>query len=290
MGPNPSITHTDLLKVLLVEDNVGDARHLHLEIADTRVAKAALFPRFELTHVRTLAATIEHLQHQACDVVLLDLSLPDSSGFATFQAVQALAIDAAVIILTGSPNDHLSIETIRHGAQDYLIKGEVTGPLLARAVCYAAERRKLQVALAETQERERQHQEFSRFAKLSQTGALPISARSFGQCSLREINPDLFAELLQKYGQALDWSLEQMAYKVEHPISEEIHNLAQQLGFIGAGPRDVVDIHMTALKAKVKDTTPQRAQAYSQEGKLLAFELMGNLVSYYRIRAVGTIR
>ncbi|NJN45670.1 MAG: response regulator [Candidatus Competibacteraceae bacterium] len=290
MGQISSITHTDVLNVLLVEDNVGDARRLNLEIADIRVAKAALFPRFELAHVRTLAATIEHLQQCACDVVLLDLSLPDSSGFATFQAVQAQAIDTAVIILTGSPNDNLSIETIRHGAQDYLIKGEMTGPLLARAVCYAAERRQLQVALAETQERERQHQEFSRFAKLSQTGALPISARSFGQCSLQEINPELFAALLQKYSLVLDWSLEQVAYKVEHPISEEIHNLAQQLGFIGAGPRDVVDIHMTTLKAKVKDATPQRAQAYSQEGKLLAFELMGKLVSYYRIRAVGTIR
>ncbi|MEZ5583742.1 MAG: hypothetical protein R3F37_14205 [Candidatus Competibacteraceae bacterium] len=140
------------------------------------------------------------------------------------------------------------------------------------------------------QERERQHQEFIRFAKLSQGGAVPISARSFGQYSLQEINPVLFEELLDQYGQALEWSLEQLAYKIEHPISEEIHNLAQQLGFVGAGPRDVVDIHMTTLKAKVKDSTPQRAQAYSQEGKLLAFELMGNLVNYYRIRAVGTIR
>ncbi|MCP5419500.1 MAG: response regulator [Gammaproteobacteria bacterium] len=284
------INSSEFLPVLLVEDNLGEAHRLRLELADAATKTGALLPRFKLDHVRTLADALQHLEGQECAVVLLDLSLPDSAGLDTFYAIFRQAQQAAVVILTGNPDDTLAIDAIRCGAQDYLAKGELTGPLLARAVCYAAERQRLQIALAEAREQERQQRELHSLARFSEVGPAPVSARSFGQLSLRETNPPYFASLVQKYRQVLDWSLEQIAYKVDHPISEMLQSLAEQLGFIGAGPRDVVEIYLTALKASVQDATPQRIQAYGQEGKLIAFELMGKLVNYYRLRAVNGAR
>jgi hypothetical protein len=66
-----------------------------------------------------------------------------------------------------------------------------------------------------------------------------------------------------------------------------MHDIADRLGFLRAGPRDVVDIHITALKEKSSGATPQKNKAYAEEGRIKVLELMGLLVSYYRNRSLG---
>jgi two-component system cell cycle sensor histidine kinase/response regulator CckA len=132
-GPRP-------LTVLLVEDNAGD---VHLIAALLRLPAA----EFRLERVERLASGLERLDQGGVDVVLLDLGLPDSQDDATFAAVRRAAPAVPVIILTGLGDEALAIRMVREGAQDYLVKGEVEGNVLRRAIRYAIERQRADVEI-----------------------------------------------------------------------------------------------------------------------------------------------
>jgi hypothetical protein len=83
----------------------------------------------------------------------------------------------------------------------------------------------------------------------------------------------------------MDQGLERRFYKVELDLSEDLRLLAEQLGRLGAGPRDVVELHVRALKDRTKGVPPPKAQLYTDEGRLMLLELMGYLASYYRNRS-----
>ncbi len=70
-------------------------------------------------------------------------------------------------------------------------------------------------------------------------------------------------------------------------ISGRLQSLAEKIGFLKAGPRDIVEIHSLALKRKMADVPPQRARAFMEEGRLIVLELMGYLVSVYRANQRG---
>jgi hypothetical protein len=95
--------------------------------------------------------------------------------------------------------------------------------------------------------------------------------------------------LVAQYGHILDQRLEQRAYKIETNTSDTLREIANQLGFLRAGPRDVVDVHTHAIRQRVRGASVMRMQAYVEEGRLLVLELMGYLVSYYRAYALGGI-
>ena len=117
-----------------------------------------------------------------------------------------------------------------------------------------------------------------------------ITAHAFGLKSLSQAAPDTFNNLVERYVSLMDLALEQRAYKVEHNISEGLRSLSEEIGFVNGGPRDVVDIHGTALRIQTKDGTSQKSQAYAEEGRLMVLELMGYLASYYRNYASGFAR
>ena len=127
----------NLFKVLLVEDNPGDVRLIGEMLAEVKGA------RFELQYAGRLSTGLERLAAGGIDVVLLDLSLPDSQGLDTFARVQAQAPQVPVIVLTGLDDEALAIKAVREGAQDYLVKGQVDSHLLGRAIRYALERARL---------------------------------------------------------------------------------------------------------------------------------------------------
>ena len=86
------------------------------------------------------------------DLVLLDLSLPDSQGFDTFARVHAQAPDLPIVVVTGSNDEMLAVQAVQAGAQDYLVKGEIDSGLLSRAMRYAIERKKTEIALRKARE------------------------------------------------------------------------------------------------------------------------------------------
>ena len=134
------------IRVLLVEDNPGDAR-LFLELVrDTGAG------RLKLEHVERLDAALERLSRERFDVVLLDLSLPDEQGLATLTRAHGHAPNVPIVVLTGLDDEALAVKAVRSGAQDYLVKGRVDGDLLVRSLRYATERGRALEALERREE------------------------------------------------------------------------------------------------------------------------------------------
>jgi signal transduction histidine kinase len=135
-------------RVLLIEDNPGDV------ILISRMLASAKRRRFKFESRGALASGLERLKKGDVDLVLLDLSLPDSQGIDSFLKAHKEAPGIPVVILTGLEDEEAALSAVRQGAQDYLVKGQVDGNLLLHALEYALERSKL---LAEL-EKERRSQ------------------------------------------------------------------------------------------------------------------------------------
>lgn len=130
-------------------------------------------------------------------------------------------------------------------------------------------------------------EERRRFERLFSASGTRVTAQTFGLGAVRDNHPEFFRACVQRYEAVLDLALEQRVYRVEHPLAEQIRLLSEQLGFLRAGPRDVIDVHRAALRNKTVNTPASKVQAYTQEGRLLVVKLMGDLVSYYRALATG---
>ncbi len=131
-----TVDESRVLRLLLVEDNPGDARLLREELRD------GVGPRFDVRHVTLLAQALEAAHEPGLDVVLLDLSLPDGHGLGNIERLTQVAPALPLVVLTGTDDEQLAMRAVHAGAQDYLVKGQVTGPLLVRALRYAIERKR----------------------------------------------------------------------------------------------------------------------------------------------------
>ncbi len=140
MDPKP-------IRVLLVEDNPGDALLLQ---AALREKSQSLY---SLQRVDGLGACLDCLSKGEFDVVLLDLFLPDSSGLSTLRSVLKIEPRVPVVVLTGLGDKEAAIQSLHEGAQDFLLKDELNGPLLKRAISYAVERYDLLKRARENEER-----------------------------------------------------------------------------------------------------------------------------------------
>jgi anti-anti-sigma regulatory factor/DNA-binding NarL/FixJ family response regulator len=141
---------TDHIRVLLVEDGRKDARLIQTMLgAVTSVA-------FEVEYVDRLSGALKSLDQGDIDVVLLDLSLPDSQGLDTFTKIQAKAPNVPAVVMTGLDDELVATKAVKKGAQDYLIKGQVDQGLLARSLMYAIERQQAQEELRRSEEKLRQ--------------------------------------------------------------------------------------------------------------------------------------
>lgn len=127
------------MKILLIEDNQADARLIQELLKELSHPERRVAPP-EVVWANCLSKGLEALSEQKIDVVLLDLSLPDSHGLETLYQTQDRAGAVPIVVLTGNDEEMLAIKAVRHGAQDYLIKSEVNGPSLWRSTCYAVER------------------------------------------------------------------------------------------------------------------------------------------------------
>lgn len=127
------------IRVLLIEDNSGDVRLIKEMLRELSGTK------FEVFVEDRLLRGLEFLSKEnSVDVLLLDLSLPDCRGFETFKKIYKEKPDIPIVVLTGLDDEELGVRTVREGAQDYLLKGQVDGNLLARAIKYAIERKHAQ--------------------------------------------------------------------------------------------------------------------------------------------------
>jgi signal transduction histidine kinase len=126
------------LQVLVVEDNAGDVRLLREMFSGERPGS------FELTHLLRMSEAEIHLAKGGVDITLLDMGLPDGHGLETVRRAHAAAPGVPLIILTGLDDEALAAEAMMHGAQDYMIKGQIESRALPRALRHAIERHRMQ--------------------------------------------------------------------------------------------------------------------------------------------------
>lgn len=160
--------HKIPIHVLLVEDSRSDAKLLHQTLSRSNNHE------WDLIHVERLSDALDAYRTYPLDVVLLDLSLPDSEGLDTVAKFHISAPDVPIVVLTGFDDEEFALQAVSKGAQDYLVKGQITTQLLVRAIRYAIEREEIVKQLQESERRFREifEQTFQAMGLLTPEGML----------------------------------------------------------------------------------------------------------------------
>lgn len=274
------------LEILLIEDNPGDA------LLFKEILQESSKQTYAVRQAATMADALAQLDDtrvaeasKRVDLMLVDLNLPDSQGLNTVETLIQRASDIPLIVLTGAMEENLAIQAMRLGAQDYLLKDEMHQQLLVRSITYALERHALYRTLFRLWEREKGQLEIDSLNHLSSLNYASVTSALLNQVSLSEGFGKHFEEMVHSFGEILEMAVERHLYKTQHVLSTRLQQLADTLGFYNAGPRDVIDVYRVALTKAIEGLS--NSSVYVQEGRLVALELMGYLVSFYRRYAIG---
>ncbi len=264
---------TELL-VLVVEDDSTDFEMLKRSLRQSRT--------FELVWSRSVEEAINELKKRTFDLILLDLTLPDSQGLESVQTFTELAT-TPVVVLSGLDDEDLALESVQNGAHDYLVKGTFDSGLLTKTLRYAVERFRLLEELHESKvlverERELRRLEASAHAAIENHGAANEQ-----QSSLKESHHQVFVYAVEDYGALLDKALEQRGFKVEHNLSLQLRMLAEALGTYKATPRDIVEVHTLSVGAKIDNMPVKKIRLLNEEARYLLTGLLGHLCSFYKL-------
>ena len=262
----------NVIKVLLIEDNLGDAR-LFGEYLSESDGKC-----FRVEHCDRLSNGLQRLRHTEIDVLLLDLSLPDSTGMDTVIRVRAEAPDVPIVVLTGLEDEQVAIQAVKHGAQDFLFKNRVDAESLVRSIRYAIQRHKIQQGIREVRKK-RDTGELRAVETAPGSQAPNVEAGSFGPRVLDESYLHRLAERLS--GIIAAAAGPRMAVSGTS-ISSQLRDFAHTMGELKAGPRDLMDVYERCLRRELAGAGEKERQAYLRAGPSVALEAMGHLASYYR--------
>ena len=139
----------NIIQVLLVEDNFDHAKLIQMFLERSNVQE------FKLSITGNLKEAISLIREIKFDVILLDLSLPESNGLSTFYHLHAQVNGIPIVVLSGSDDELLAIEAVRGGAQDYLVKGHADHRAIIRSIRYALERKRSEIAIHQNEQKYR---------------------------------------------------------------------------------------------------------------------------------------
>jgi len=270
-------------KVLLVEDNPGDARLVEIALSEPGPV------HFRLERVGLLSAALRRLEKEEFDVVLLDLSLPDSQGLDTVVAVRKQSPQVPVVVLTGLDDEHSSVEALRMGAQDYLVKGTATGETLRRTIRYAVERRKILADLKALRENGQDNEASLRAALAAYRQMVESKSTTFGDDidqPLKERKPQFVEDIAELYAELMDGYVGNGDVK---PSDPRMAHLVMRLGEESAGARDVVDLHMRALQRKLSEGGLDGQKALAINAQVFAIEVLGRLLTFYKRQSIKSV-
>ncbi|MEM0951425.1 MAG: response regulator [Cyanobacteria bacterium P01_H01_bin.74] len=273
------------IAVLLIEDDWDDVEIIRILLAEAQSVQ------FSLTAVGTYDEGKVLATNDEFDVYLVDYRLGSKNGLDFIKEFSNAPISKPAILLTGDTQESLDIDALNAGATDYLKKGDFNSAILEKTIRYALERKNYQGALQDAnrnlqvlKQLERELQSLSHF---SSSGAkLPVSERMMGAASLNESHPSSFNAIVDNFKRLIEKALKAQMFK-DHSstVSTDLHKMANQLGFLMATPKDVIDCYSLAIKSMCEDASTKRSQIIIEEGRILLVQLMGYLCSYYRLFA-----
>jgi DNA-binding NarL/FixJ family response regulator len=278
------------IEILLVEDNPGDVDLLRQILAEYRSADELHNPIYRIIEAEKLADALELLATADFDLVILDLGLPDSGQLNSLREIREASPETPAIVLTGLDDESVGVSAVRQGAQDYLIKGQVEGALLTRAIRYAIDRCELQKELDRSRRREENEREQAELARRARRGAAARPTPAAERGPLRAAAPEAFEGLIEAYGKELDRAVEreESGRRAEGQDHRGAREIALRLASLGAGGEDVLEMHVRALQVRdTPDKSMKRSETYSREGRFLLVEVMGLVVDRYREAATA---
>jgi DNA-binding response OmpR family regulator len=269
-------------RVLLVEDEPEDLEKLQTILNNAH--SASFRGGFNLSWAETLAKGKQLITQNEFEVVILDLMLPDSRGLNTLREMQSIIAKVPIIVLTSIEDEIVAVKVLELGACGYLPKNVLDQNLLIYAIRTAIER-KYQLSKFEEWQKQQPAQEIALLENFlaDQT----INEQLSNAKSLQQKMPDIVAEIKECYQNLLDHFVEQRIYKVQYQIARNIDVLVEQLGYLQATPRDLIEVHTAILKQKQATLGQRQAMTYTIEGRYLLLEMMGKLAVYYRKYYIG---
>lgn len=134
------------VKILLIEDHPDEAHLIQV------LLRKQNDPPFQLQWAENLSAGLARIRQESFDIILLDLCLPDAKDLEALFAVRSEVRETPIVILSASDDEKLALKAVNEGAQDYLVKSEVTGKVLLRVLHYAISRKRVEDSLSQSQE------------------------------------------------------------------------------------------------------------------------------------------
>ena len=263
----------------MIEDNFKDVRLIQ------EMLKEVSNFSFEVKHSERLDEGLEYLKEDKFDILLLDLNLPDSTGFNTFIKARDSKSKVPIVILSGAADEETAIEAVHEGAQDYLMKGEVDGKLLARSIFYAIERKKAEEELIKHRDHleelvekrtlglkeankqlrreinERKQAEEEIRASLEEKKILLDEIQERIQNSLQTIISIIDAEYFQNQG------------KKPNDFNQEIENRAKAVELINEKLYQSEDFAMIDFACYIKDLTNYLFSFYRVDPDVISLEM-----------------
>lgn len=189
------------LLILVVEDNMGDFLLIQEMLHEIRD-----FPK-EINHVTSLHDAIEHMKNNVVDVILLDLSLPDSYGIDSFYRLSEENPATPILILSGLNDKKFAHDAVKNGAQDYLVKGEFEDKLLAKSILYSIERKSSMELLRQSQ---------SSYKLLFESNPIPMYIRDLEDAKIIKVNQSAIDRFGYSEAEFLDMEVLNLHPEYEH--------------------------------------------------------------------------
>jgi signal transduction histidine kinase len=241
----PRDTKPKQIKILLIEDDVVEARLIQ------EILKNFDLNRFSLAHVKRLQAGLERLRQEQFDLILLDLTLPDSQGLASVEILVQSFAHVPIVVLTNTNDNQLAVAAVRQGAQDYLVKRNINIDVLVRSIQYAIERQKASDLLRETNENlSRQIQEkTTELLKAKEINHFQSELMSMFSHDFRSPLTTVLscAELLQNRSDRLSEDKKIYLFQMLRSASKNMVQLLDEVLLVGQTDADSFNCNLTPL-------------------------------------------
>ncbi len=264
------------IKILQIEDDDDQLKLMNELLIDSTLIHFEIFSANSITQAKQIIAENE------LDILLIDLNLSETKGINTFYKTKELAPSTPIIIISAIYDEELALEALNNGAQDFLTKKSLTQKVITRSILFAIERSRFKSNEKTDKKLYDEIDKYPSLTKFSFTPDTPIASKLYSEVSLREGYPEIFQTLVDKYKNLIKLSLEEQLHNETKEISENLRALSEEIGFLKAGPKDIVEVHSTAIKELVKNIDSATSSKYTREGEIILLGLMGNLALFYR--------